>query len=242
MLSCLRQALILAFWIGASPPPASAEPFDFTQAEWEELKEKQGIRTFRWRPPGRDLFAFKGIGVIDAPIARVATLFADWTHMVDWVPDLMEARIIRHVSAIERVQYMLFETPFVVKDRDFVVRTRAHFDPETHVTRIEFHSVVDENTPETENVRGRIVAGEYLLEPLEEDEKTRLTLQVYLDPKGTVPRWIVNRMQRSFPTRTIGALRERCAREDFPDHPLVRAVLDGEIDPEAEAIEIPAGF
>jgi hypothetical protein len=242
MLNCLGRALILAFWIGASPPSASALPFDLAAAEWEELKEKRGIRTFRWQPPGHDLFAFKGIGVIDAPIATVATLFADWTRMVDWVPDLVDARIVRYVSAVERVQYMLFETPFVVKDRDFVVRTRAHVDRETHVVRIEFHSVVDEDAPETENVRGRIVAGEYLLEPLAEDEKTRLTLQVYLDPKGSVPRWIVNRMQRSFPARTIGALRERCSRGDFPDHPLVRAVLDGDIDPESESIEIPTGF
>jgi hypothetical protein len=161
---------------------------------------------------------------------------------MEWVPDLIDVRIVQHVSAIERVQYMLFATPFIVKDRDFVISTRAHFDPETLVMRIEFHSVLDERAPETENVRGRVVAGEYLLEPLDEGEKTRLTTQVYLDPRGSVPRWIVNRTQRSFPMKAISALRERCAREDIQDHPLVRAVLDGEIESEAEAMQFPTGF
>jgi len=242
MLRWLHWALVLAFLSGALPSRAAEQPFDFTQAEWEALKEQQGIQTFRWRPAGHDLFAFKGIGVIDAPIAKIATLFEDWRRLTEWVPDLVDARLVRRVSAIERVQYMLFATPFVLADRDFVINSRAHFDSETHALRIEFHSVLDQAAPETKNVRGRIVAGEYLLEPLDGYAKTRLTMRVYLDPSGSVPRWIVNRTQRSFPRKTISALRERCAREDVQDHPLVRAVLDGKIESEAEAMDFPLGF
>ena len=235
-------ALVLVLLSGALASRVAAERFDFTQAEWEELEQNRGIRTFRWRPPGHDLFAFRGIGIIDAPVVKIATLFDDWKRQEEWMPDLVEIRVVRRVNAIERVQYMLFATPFVIKDRDFVISTRAHFDSETHVMRIEFHSVADEDAPETGNVRGRIVAGEYLLEPLAQDAKTRLTIQVYLDPRGSVPRWVVNHTQRSFPQRTISALRERCRREDVPDHPLIRAVLDGEIESEAEAMSFPTGF
>lgn len=242
MLRCLRWALILAFSSGALLSRASAQPFDFTQAAWETIEERRGIQTFRWRPPGHDLFAFKGIGVIDAPIAKIATLFEDWRRLTEWVPDLEEVRVLRHRSALERVQYMLFATPFIIKDRDFVINSRAHFDPETYVIRIEFHSILDPAAPETQNVRGRIVAGEYLLEPRDDLAKTRLTMQVYLDPRGSVPRWIVNRTQRSFPRKTISALRERCSREGVRDHPLARAVLDGEISSEAEAMEFPIEF
>jgi len=143
---------------------------------------------------------------------------------------------------MERVQYMHFGTPFMVKDRDFVLRGRVDYDLETHVMRIDFHSVVDEQVPESEMVRGEILGGDYLLEPLDDGKKTRFTMRFYLDPNGSLPRWIVNVTQRSFPRKTIGALRERATRKDIPDHPTVRAALEGKIRSEAEALEYPTGF
>jgi hypothetical protein len=66
--STFRWARILVVLSGASLSRAAHEPSDLDQAEWQVLTESQGIQTLRWRPPGRDLLAFKGVGVIDAAL------------------------------------------------------------------------------------------------------------------------------------------------------------------------------
>jgi len=58
-------------------------------------------------------------------------------------------------------------------------------------------------------------------------DKTGGTLKLsdYVDPKGTVPRWIVNMFQKSFPRQTLKALRKQASRDDVGEHPAVKAAF-----------------
>ena len=69
------------------------------------------------------LIAFKGEGVIDAPTLRVASIIVDTSRATEWVESLVEARTLRQISETEYIEYDHVGTPFVMKDRDFVIET-----------------------------------------------------------------------------------------------------------------------
>jgi len=197
----------------------------FRGAEWEKVSDRDGIVVSRWERPGADLFAFKAEAVVDSPIAKVANVILDTDRQKEWVPNLGEARRVREISPTSRVQYLHIETPFVVKDRDFVVKGQAEYKPEEPSLFLHFASTEDEAAPPTNKVRGEIHASSYRLEPIEGGAKTRVTLLVNVDPKGTVPRWIVNLFQKSFPRQTLKALRKQASRDDVGEHPAVKAAF-----------------
>ncbi|MCC7443047.1 MAG: hypothetical protein IT285_15545 [Bdellovibrionales bacterium] len=202
--------------------------FDFAEAKWERVSnEDADIQVYRWKAPGKDLFAFKGVAIVQAPMPRLVGIIADTQRQNEWVPDLGEARMVEQVSALERIQYLHFETPFVTKDRDFVVGTRASFEADTRTMLLDFASTVDPRLPKTDKVRGRILRGQYLLKALDGGESTQVTIQVYLDPMGSVPHWLVNATQVGFPRRTLTALRKQAQKDDVREHPLARAAMNG---------------
>src|SRR3990167_5153436 len=146
---------------GGSAALASGTEEMFRDAKWEQVSDRDGIVVSRWERPGADLFAFKAEAVVDAPIAKVANVILDTDRQREWVPNLGEARRVREISPTSRVQYLHIETPFVVKDRDFVVKGQAEYKPGEGKLFLHFSSTEDEAAPPTNKVRGEIHASSY---------------------------------------------------------------------------------
>jgi hypothetical protein len=211
--------------------------FDFAEARWERVSDQDAdIQVYRWRPADKELFAFRGEGDVDAPLPRIVGVIADHSRQKEWVPDLGESRLVERISALERIQYLHFKTPFIIKDRDFVVGTQANFDSTTRTMTLDFASIEDPRVPPTDKIRGKILHGQYLLQALGDGSKTRVTIQVYLDPMGSVPKWLVNATQVGFPRRALRALRDQVTKDDVKEHPLARAAMDGKFHSQTEML------
>ena len=61
--------------------------------------------------------------------------------------------------------------------------------------------------PVTKHIRVRDALGSYLLEPVA-DNRTRVTWQMYVDPAGALPAWLVNSMLTDLPYRSLKNFRE----------------------------------
>ncbi|MBI3541956.1 MAG: hypothetical protein HY075_01595, partial [Deltaproteobacteria bacterium] len=82
--------LVLAAWIGfAGVASAATAP----EPSWEKIKDTDdGIVVFSREVPGSSVMAFKGNGVVDAPIAKVASALFDPARAKEWVLNLEETR------------------------------------------------------------------------------------------------------------------------------------------------------
>ena len=98
------------------------------EASWEAMGDRDGIKTFRQEIPGSPVLAFKGIGTIHAPIAKVASVLLDDKRTPEWVDSVKETRIVLTISKTEVIAYTYVKTPFVMKDREFVTRVRLDID------------------------------------------------------------------------------------------------------------------
>lgn len=210
--------LVWSAW-GAAAFADETAPFDFSKADWELDGDGEGVKVYKWTPPNSDLFAFRAEGDIQASVPKLLQILIDVTRRMEWAPTLSETYVVRWLSPIERIEYERVKTPFIIKDRDFVIRGKAVFDGKGGVS-LPFHSVTDAEVPEKGPVRGEVFDSTYTLTPSADRKSTKLEYRMLIDPKGSVPKWIVNFFQGKFPHNMILNLRKQVLKPGIPDYPM----------------------
>ena len=71
------------------------------------------------------------------------------------------------------------------------------------------------SVPSAHHVRGEIVAGAFRATSLENGTRTELTAELHCDPKGSLPKWVVNFFQKNWPRNTFEAIRVQAAKPDI---------------------------
>ena len=175
---------------------------------------------------GRELVAFRGEGIVDAPLLLVGSVLVDTARSPEWVDSLVESKILRKVSEEEYVTYTHIATPIVMKDRDFVTDTKLVVDPAKKTLTIQIHSVTDPAAPKTSYVRGELMNSAFVLTAIDGGKRTRVETEIHCDPKGNVADWIVNLFQKGWPYNTLKSLRAQVNKPDVAVYPRLKAVLE----------------
>lgn len=178
---------------------------------WEKIDEDEGIVVYRKDVPSSPLLAFRGDAIVDAPIEKVLWVLGDNAHRTDWVDRLAESRILEKKGDYDFVVYQHFDLPFPITDRDYVYRGRAYREASGKVI-VTLESVTHEKAPQTVGVRADLVGSRYVLTP--KGGKTHVSVEIQTDPKGSVPAWLVNTIQKRWPVKTLTGLRGQ-VRKDF---------------------------
>jgi hypothetical protein len=195
-------------------------------SDWELAKKTDdGITVFRREVPGTDIVAFKGEGDIQASIEQVATVIFDTTRAKEWVMDLESSKLVRWLSPSEYVEYDHVGTPVVMKDRDFVSKVVMESDPKAKSFKFSYKSMEDPTLPATSYIRGDLMNTTFVLTALDNDTKTRVVGDILCDPKGSVPKWIVNYFQKGWPIDTLRALRAQVNKPDVKPDPHVTKLI-----------------
>jgi hypothetical protein len=197
--------------------------------KWEQFDEEDGIRMFRRDVPGSSIVALRGEAFVAAPIARVASVLIDRKRSPEWIDRLVKTKVIRELSETEAISWNHIKTPTPLKDRDFVFKTVLTTEPAKRKVLFSYYSVRDSLAPEYDAyVRGSFQSGKFELTVAErtnaDGTKTQGTIvvaEVIVDPRGSVPTFIVNMVQKSWPHKTLTALRKQVAKPDIKDDPRV---------------------
>ena len=203
-------------------PDAVLTPPDNTG--WEQIRDENGIVVLRQEVEGSPLVAFRGIGVIDAPIARIGLVLIDVDHNREWVDRMKEGRALKHYSDTEHLTYSHIGAPPLVSDRDFVNHNKITFEAPDHI-HIDIHSVEDPLGPPTAGVRGKLLHSSFDLRSIN-DNKTRMIAEIHVDPMGSLPKFVVNMVQKDWAFKTITGLRGQVTKGGIVEHaPEVRDLL-----------------
>jgi hypothetical protein len=215
----LRSLMLAAVLVLAAPRDAAAD------TQWEKIDDTDGITVYRRDVPGSDVIAVKGEGLINAPLVRVASVAFDTSRATEWIDSLSQAWVLRRISDFEYVEYDHFSTPFVMKDRDFVTSNRLEYDASKKTITIRMRSVTDSNAPQTSYVRGELVSSTFVFTPTADGKATRVVGDVHCDPRGSVPKWIVNYFQKDWPKTTFKKLRVQVAKANIVENPAIKKLV-----------------
>jgi hypothetical protein len=193
--------------------------------EWEKMGSEDGIEVYRRETEGSPVVAFRGEGLVDAPLARVASVILDDHRATEWVDSLADSRIVHMYGDREFMQYSHFTMPPLIKDRDFLIRGRVEADLPARTLTMTIKSAADPTVPEGQYVRGELIFGQWIMREMDGGRRTFVAAEMQADPKGALPKWLVNLFQKSWPHNTIDRLRKQVSRDDIRVLPQVSALF-----------------
>ena len=233
--------LVLAGYLAATSvgaeaaPPASASVGSprvtapaRKQSDWVRTGDDDGIVTYKREVRGSDIIALRGEGTIDAPLMRVVSVLLDYARAPEWVDSLAEVRVVRMTGPLEFIEYDHVKTPPVVMmDRDFVCRGKLALDLVHQTFAMLMEPATDPAVPRKDDyVRGEL-RGFWRMQASDGGKKTSVVAEMLGDPKGSVPKWLVNLFQESWARNTLESLRAQVAKKDIRIIPQVKAAFEG---------------
>lgn len=198
---------------------------------WELMGESDGARAFRREIPGSRFVAFRGEMDLDATIPQIVAVLRDSARKKDWIAKTVEAYTIERLGPWESWEYNHTRgVPILVNDRDFTFRAKLTFDLKKRVVEIHLKSAVHPDHPPRDGiVRGEIVDSLYRMTELDGGKRTHLEVEIQADPKGSVPGWLVNLFQKSWPHNTLHGIRNQTKRPDLIPDTATSDVLSGRV-------------
>lgn len=217
LLTLLALQTLAPSGLGLAPQPAHAAGKD---GGWEKINEDSGIVVSRREVEGSPLVAFKGVAEVDASLERILWVLVDNDYRKDWVDRLLVSTRLEKINEHEFIVYQVFDVPIGMSKRDFVYRGKAVFKPATGQVVLDLFSVKHRKAPKTVGVRAKLINSRYVLTPTGNGSKTRIEVEIHTDPKGWVPKWVVNLIQKSWPVKTLKGIRRQVDKPFAKDYPL----------------------
>ena len=176
--------------------------------QWQQITNEKGIQVYTIDMPNTDIVKAKAITEIKSPLLRIRQELDEIDTRHEWVPFLKQSKLIIVNSATKRLEYSLFSAPWPASDRDFVYSLELVKESSDQLI-YKMRSIKIDMMPENKkHIRGEIFESVYTLTKINE-KLTRVELSYHADPKGWLPGWIVNIIQRVLPYKILRNLRWR---------------------------------
>ena len=179
------------------------------QESWTLKKNMEGIRIYTRSVEGKNIKEYKAITWVDAPMeAVIQELLTAPVYLNTPLPDV--SYLVSEENNSEYVFYVKKELPWPIRDRDVVTSLKiAHKDQKQCKLLLK---ALPEGLPKSKGIlRVKELMGHWLIETSEEG-KTKVVQQLFFDPEGTLPDFLVNSLLVRGPFQTFSDLKRSVSR------------------------------
>ena len=187
--------------------------------EWRPIYTKDGIEVSKKVLEDSNLMPFRGEGDVDVHIGYLVKVLKTSGLGPEWVDLQVESRELERHSDESAILYNKYDLSWPVSDRDYVMKQTSTYDADKKVVTVTYQSIEDSRFPEDDCCVRAVAVRTFWRFTAISDTKTRIEVEVYTDPKGALPAWLVNMIQRGWPYNSITGLAKRAAKGDITKHP-----------------------
>jgi len=173
---------------------------------WTLKKDRKGIKVYTRKSGISKLHEFKAVTDVKTSMEMAIKTITDGDNLWKWNYKTSESKTIEKISDHEFVIWMENDFNWPIKDRDNVSRLK--------VEPIENGGYRINITPETSNIpvpvknNIRITKFEGYWQLIPKGVHIEITQQLYGDPEGMLPHWLVNNVLTSAPYHSFSKLKE----------------------------------
>jgi hypothetical protein len=210
--------ILFAVPAGLSKADTNADPSNL--AKWELVKEADQVKVYQKNEAGSALFSLRGETVLHSSLDQITKVLGDSSIAGEWIPKVERRVLLKEFTQKDRVEVTYVNMPWPITDRYFVNRAKLEILPDgTYLISIKAHT--EDLVKNEDMVMGQLHFSKFVLKPLP-DGSTHFLLEVNTDPKGMIPKWIVNYAQRSWPIDFFNGLRRvLSSQQQLTSEPLV---------------------
>ncbi len=174
--------------------------------EWELKKDKKGIKIYVRQSESSKLKEYKAVMLIKTSMDKALKILTDGNNLWKWNHRTVESKIIKTISENEFIFWMKNNLPWPLKNRDHVSRIKVIHEERGSIT-MHINPETTHPVPQVKNtIRIKNFRGYWLLIP--QGEYLEITHQLYGDPAGSIPAWVMNSVITSGPYNSFLNLKE----------------------------------
>ena len=175
----------------------------------ENEKSEFTIKVEKKNSPEDEVNTYRGTTTMPMSIERIAYVLDDTESKTEWVSRLkQENRLEGNPFSYRSIAYQHYNLSWPVSDRDYVIESKWSVmkDKKLPTVILSIKYIVRDSVPEIEGrVRGQLYRLVYKLEKLESNQ-TRVTVEIMVNPKGLLPNFMINLIQKDWPITTLRQL------------------------------------
>ena len=173
--------------------------------DWVLQKNENGITVYTRIAEGTHLKEVRVVNVVESSLSALVALLLDAKNYPNWIYACSEASVLKDINKQEQYQYQVTDVPWPVSDRDVASHFKIEQDSTTNIV-----SVTNTGQPEyipskEDRVRVPHFQSNYKFTPLG-NGKVKVEFELYVDPGGSVPDWLINANIVTAPYKTTLAL------------------------------------
>ena len=209
---CLLVALLLVAG-RASRAAAQGQPSIAIDApSWHLESSSNGIDVFSSSVIGTAIVPFKAVMTILGTIEDVSMVLEDIPRRGEWISNFGMSVLLDRTNDYAQTEYLRVAMPWPARDRRALIRVRISGSDDLTSATIAAESV-DAHWADTLPVlvRSRVYASTFQMTQVA--DHVEVAALVFIDPRGRIPKWIVNFFTRRVARATLNGLRRQVARK-----------------------------
>ena len=201
---------ILIFALSACKTTSGTKWIEINQEPLDDNEKSEFIIIVEKKnSPEDEVNTYRGTTTMPMSIERIAYVLDDTESKTEWVSRLkQENRLEGNPFSYRSIAYQHYNLSWPVSDRDYVIESKWSVmkDKKLPTVILSIKSIVRDSVPEIEGrVRGQLYRLVYKLEKLESNQ-TRVTVEIMVNPKGLLPNFMINLIQKDWPITTLRQL------------------------------------
>jgi len=191
----------------AQPQPRIA----LDAASWRLESSSGGIALYSSSVPGVSVVPFKAVMTIPGTIEEVSMVLEDLARRGEWISNFGESVLLERTNDYDQTEYLRVAMPWPARDRSALIRVRINVTDDLTQATIAAESV-DAHPADTlpALVRSRVYASTFQMTQVA--DHVEVVALVFIDPRGSIPKWIVNFFTGRVAHATLTGLRRQVAR------------------------------
>lgn len=177
---------------------------------WVKSRDYKGYTIYKRIDSETSILPIKVSGIINAGIDHMMENLRTIEGQNEWTPDLLTKTTLKDVSPRQAITYSLTDMPWPLYDRRLVLDNLLKLDKEKKLLFILSKTVEFEPSPKPRKTIEAFVGHANIgFRPINRDQ-SYVEMTAFIDPKGSIPSWIINFYQEKWPVQFLMALEDRC--------------------------------
>jgi hypothetical protein len=210
LLGCFSAALLLA-GIATRIAAQQRPHIGIDDASWHLESSSDGIALLSSSVPGIGIVPLKATMTIPGTIEEVSMVLEDVSRRGEWISNFGQSVVLERTNDYDQTEYLRVAMPWPARDRSALIRARITVSDDLRRATIAAESVdshLGDALPTL--VRSTVYASTFQMTQVA--EHVEVVALVFIDPRGSIPKWIVNYFTRRVARATLGGLRRQVAR------------------------------
>ena len=195
----------------AAPAPVPAPRITVDDPSWHLESSSDGIALYSSSIPQVKVVPLKAVMTIPGTIEEVALVLEDMSRRGEWISNFGQSVMLERTNDYDQTEYLRVDLPWPAEDRSAVVRVQVTVSDDLRRAVIAGESV---ETPLANRlpklVRAQVHASTFQMTQL--SGRVEVVALVFIDPCGSLPKWIVNYFTRRGARTTLSGLRRQVGR------------------------------